>query len=174
MLAQGQTLELPPPPALKTDAKASKATPIKSAQELLLDDQVAELEGTWIRSTHFKPYIGTGYVHDEQRSDGKSRATFRFKGPTDGEFALRMTYSAHETRTKRLPIIIAGDGQEQRLTVDQTVPLPAGEAFRTVGQVRLRKGVDYTLTLSNTGTEGFVILDAFQLIPAAAATATPR
>ena len=141
---------------------------------MLLDDQVAELEGTWIRSTHFKPYIGTGYVHDEQRSDGKSRATFRFKGPTDGEFALRMTYSAHETRTKRLPIVLAGDGQEQRLTVDQTVPLPAGEAFRTVGQVRLRKGVDYTLTLSNTGTEGFVILDAFQLIPAAAATATPR
>jgi hypothetical protein len=85
-----------------------------------------------------------------------------------------MAYSAHETRTKRLPIIITGDGQEQRITVDQTVPLPAGEAFRNVGQVRLRKGVDYTLTLSNTGTEGFVILDALQLIPAAAATATPR
>ncbi len=174
LLAQGQTVELPAPPALKTDAKASKATPIKSAQGLLLDDQVAELEGTWIRSTNFKPYIGTGYVHDEQRSDGKSRATFRFKGPTDGEFALRMAYSAHETRTKRLPIVLVGDGQEQRLTVDQTVPLPAGEAFRTVGQVRLRKGVDYTLTLSNTGTEGFVILDALQLIPAAAAKGTPR
>jgi hypothetical protein len=85
-----------------------------------------------------------------------------------------MAYSAHETRTKRLPIIIAGDGQEQRLTVDQTVPLQAGEAFRTVGQVRLRKGVDYTLTLSNTGTDGFVILDALHLIPTAAATATPR
>ncbi len=174
LLAQGQTVELPAPPALKTDAKASKASPNKSAQGLLLDDRVAELEGTWIRSTNFKPYIGTGYVHDEQRSDGKSRATFRFKGPTDGEFALRMTYSAHETRTKRLPIVLVGDGQEQRLTVDQTVPLPAGDAFRTVGQVRLRKGVDYTLTLSNTGTEGFVILDALQLIPAAAAKGTPR
>ncbi len=174
LLAQGQTVELPAPPALKTDAKASKATPNKSAQGLLLDDQVAELEGTWIRSTNFKPYIGTGYVHDEQRSDGKSRATFRFKGPADGEFALHMAYSAHETRTKRLPIVLVGDGQEQRLTVDQTVPLPAGEAFRTVGQVRLRKGVDYTLTLSNTGTEGFVILDALQLIPAAAAKGTPR
>jgi len=174
LLAQGQSLELPAPPALKTDAKASKATPLKAAQGLLLDDQVAELEGAWTRSTNFKPYVGTGYVHDEQRSDGKSRATFRFKGPADGEFALRMSYSAHETRTKRLPIVLVGDGQEQRLTVDQTVPLPAGETFRTIGQVRLRKGVDYTLTLSNTGTDGFVILDALQLTPAAAAKGTPR
>ena len=174
LLAQGQTVELPAAPALKTDAKASKATPLKAAQGLLLDDQVAELEGAWTRSTNFKPYVGTGYVHDEQRSDGKSRATFRFKGPADGEFALRMSYSAHETRTKRLPIVLVGDGQEQRLTVDQTVPLPAGETFRTIGQVRLRKGVDYTLTLSNTGTDGFVILDALQLTPAAAAKGTPR
>jgi len=116
LLAQGQSLELPAPPALKTDAKASKATPLKAAQGLLLDDQVAELEGAWTRSTNFKPYVGTGYVHDEQRSDGKSRATFRFKVPADGEFALRMSYSAHETRTKRLPIVLVGDGQEQRLT----------------------------------------------------------
>jgi hypothetical protein len=174
LIAQGQTLELPAPPALKTAAKASDAAPIKSSLGLLLDDQIAELEGTWTRSTNFKPYVGTGYVHDEQRSDGKSRAIFRFKGPADGEFTLRMGYSAHETRTKRLPIIITGDGQEQRITVDQTVPLPAGEAFRNVGQVRLRKGVDYTLTLRNAGTEGFVILDALQLIPAAAATAKPR
>ena len=174
LLAQGQALELPAPPALKTAAKASETGPTKSSLGLVLDDQVAELEGTWIRSTRFKPYIGTGYVHDEQRSDGKSRATFRFKGPADGAFALRMAYSAHETRTKRLPIVVAGDGQEQRLTVDQTVPLQAGEAFRTVGQVRLRQGVDYTLMLSNAGTDGFVILDALQLIPATAATATPR
>ena len=174
LLAQGHTVELPAPPALKTVAKATEKPSATTPVGLILDDQVAELEGTWTRSTNFKPYIGTGYVHDEQRSDGKSRATFRFKGPADGEFALRMAYSAHETRTKRLPIVLAGEGQEQRLTVDQSVPLPAGEAFRTVGQVRLRKGVDYTLTLSNAGTEGFVIVDALQLIPAAAATATPR
>lgn len=174
LLAQGQTLELPAPPIRKTATKTAEKPAATIPAGLILDDQVAALEGAWTPSTQFKPYIGKGYVHDEQRSDGKSRATFRFKGPADGEFALRMAYSAHETRTKRLPIVIAGDGQEQRLTVDQTVPLPAGEAFRTIGQVQLRKGVDYTLTLSNAGTEGFVILDAIQLIPAAAATAKPR
>ena len=93
---------------------------------------------------------------------------FRFKGPADGEFALRMAYSAHETRTTRLPVTIVGGGTEQSFTVDQTQPLPAGEAFREVGRIRLRQGMDYTLTVANEDTKGFVILDAFQLLPVVA------
>ena len=164
LLAQGQTVELPAPPARKTAAKAAEKPPATTPAGLILDDQVAELEGPWTRSTNFKPYVGTGYVHDEQRSDGKSRATFRFKGPADGEFLLRMAYSAHETRTKRLPIVLMGDGQEQRLTVDQTIALPPGDAFRTIGTVRLRRGVGYALEVTNKDTGGFTIVDAFQLL----------
>ena len=49
--------------------------------------------------------------------------------------------------------------------VDQTLPLPPGEAFRSIGRVSLKKGLETTLTLRNAGTEGFVILDALQLLP---------
>jgi hypothetical protein len=79
-----------------------------------------------------------------------------------------MAYSAHETRTTRLPVTIAGDGVEHRFTVDQTQPLTASEAFREVGRIRLRQGMDYTLTVTNQDTRGFVILDAFQLLPVVA------
>ncbi|PAZ03005.1 MAG: hypothetical protein CAK89_03680, partial [Opitutia bacterium AMD-G3] len=126
------------------------------------------------RSTNFKPYVGTGYVHDEQRSDGKSRATFRFKVPAEDDYELSMAYSAHATRTTRLPITIAGGGVEHRLTVDQTQPLPSGESFRPLRQIRLRPGVEYTLTLSNEGTVGFVVLDAFQLRPTGTTATKPR
>ena len=168
LLAQGHTVELPAPPALKTDAKASKATPNKSAQGLLLDDQVAELTGTWTRSTTFKPHVGQGYLHDEQRADGKSRAVFRFKGPADGEFDLRMAYSAHPTRAQRLPVTVSGEGTEQRWVVDQTLALPPGDTFRNIGRLRLRQGADYVLTVVNDGGPGFTILDAFELRPAPA------
>ena len=140
----------------------------KSLPGLILDDAQAELSGDWERSTNFKPHVGTGYLHDEQRSDGKSRAVFRFKGPADGEFALRMAYSAHETRTTRLPVTVVGGGTEQSFTVDQTQPLPAGEAFRPIGSLHLRQGVEYTLTVTNQDTKGFVIVDAFQLLPVVA------
>ena len=171
LLAQKVVLELPVLPPVGKVARSSGPVSLnsKSLPGLILDDAQAELSGDWERSTNFKPHVGTGYLHDEQRSDGKSRAVFRFKGPADGEFALRMAYSAHETRTTRLPITIGGDGADHRFTVDQTQPLPAGEAFREVGRLRLRQGMDYTLTVSNEDTKGFVILDAFQLLPVAAA-----
>jgi len=170
LLAQKVVLELPTlPPVTKPGRSAGPVSlDPKSLPGLVLDDAQAELSGDWERSTNFKPHVGTGYLHDEQRSDGKSRATFRFKGPADGDFALRMAYSAHPTRTTRLPVTLAGDGAEQRLLVDQTVPLPAGQAFREVGRLRLRQGRDYTLTVTNQETGGFVIVDAFQLLPVAA------
>jgi len=172
LLAQNQVLDLPvlPPPA---DKPARPPAPVsldpKSLPGLILDDTQAELTGDWERSTNFKPHVGTGYLHDEQRSDGKSRAVFRFKAPADGEYVLRMAYSAHETRTTRLPVTVAGGETEQRFIVDQTQPMPTGEAFRPIGSVRLRQGVEYTLAVTNQDTRGFVIVDAFQLLLTAAA-----
>jgi len=171
LLAQNVALELPVlPPLPAKDARPSGPVSLdpKSLPGLILDDAQAELSGDWERSANFKPYVGTGYLHDGKRSDGNSRAVFRFKVPANGDFELRMAYSAHETRTTRLPVTIVGGGSEQRFTVDQTQPLPAGEAFRPIQRMRLRQGVDYVLTVTNADTRGFVILDAFQLLPAAA------
>jgi len=170
LLAQKVVLDLPVLPPVGKVARSSGPVSIdsKSLPGLILDDAQAELSGDWERSTNFKPHVGTGYLHDEQRSDGKSRAVFRFKGPADGEFALRMAYSAHETRTTRLPVTVVGGGTEQSFTVDQTQPLPAGEAFRPIGSLHLRQGVEYTLTVTNQDTKGFVIVDAFQLLPVVA------
>ena len=67
-----------------------------------------------------------------------------------------------------VPVTIIGGDTEQRFTVDQTQPMPTGEAFRPVGSLRLRQGVEYTLTVTNQDTKGFVIVDAFQLLPVAA------
>ena len=171
LLAQNVVLELPKLPPADKPARATGPVSLdpKSLPGLILDDAQAELSGDWERSTNFKPHVGVGYLHDEQRADGKARAVFRFKGPADGEYELRMAYSAHETRTTRLPVTIIGGETEQRFIVDQTQPMPTGEAFRPIGSVRLRQGVEYTLSVTNQDTRGFVILDAFQLLPVAAA-----
>jgi hypothetical protein len=170
LLAQHQVLDLPVLPPVGKVARSSGPVSIdpKSLPGLILDDTQAELSGEWERSRNFQPHVGTGYLHDEQRSDGKSTATFRFKAPADGEFELRMAYSAHETRTTRLPVTLTDGSSTQTIIVDQTVPPPAGEAFRPISRVQMRKGVEYTLTVTNQDTRGFVILDAFQLLPVVA------
>jgi hypothetical protein len=75
-----------------------------------------------------------------------------------------MAYSAHETRATKVPVVIEHAGTKTGLSVDQTLPLPAGELFRTIGTVDLTAG-DATITLTNRDTDGFVILDAIQLLP---------
>jgi hypothetical protein len=164
LLAQKQVLDLPVLADLPPEPKGAMSIDPKSLPGIVLDDTQAELTGTWSHSSNFKPHIGTGYVHDDQRSDGQSTATFRFKSTKSGRHELRMAYSAHETRTKKLPITVRSGKHETQILVDQTVPLPPGEAFRSIGSIELEAGSDTIITLSNRETEGFVILDALQVI----------
>ncbi len=165
LLAQGQVLDLPTlaelPPVPKRQVSIDPAT----LPGIVLDDSVAELKGRWPRSTNFKPHIGTGYVHDDTRADGNSVATFRFTVPRTGRYELRMAYSAHHTRSTNVPVIVQCGRYTTELTVNQTTPLPSGKPFRRIGEVELTAEAETVITVSNAGTDGFVILDAFQLLP---------
>lgn len=166
LLAQGQVLGLPVLPDLPPEPKGAVSIDPKTLPGIVLDDAQAELKGPWSRSSNFKPHIGTGYLHDDQRGDGQSTAVFRFRAPKSGRYDLRMAYSAHETRAAKVPLTVETGGRSVELQVDQTRPLPAGEAFRSVGHVDLVKDAETIITLGNAGTEGFVILDALQLVEA--------
>jgi hypothetical protein len=78
-----------------------------------------------------------------------------------------MAYSAHPTRAKQVPVTVSSGTDQSTLTVDQTRPLPAGKRFREIGTVRLQGATETTITVSNDQTDGFVILDAIQLLPIA-------
>jgi hypothetical protein len=131
---------------------------------MVLDDTQAELRGPWSHSTRFKPHTGAGYHHDEKRGDGTCEAVFRCKVPHTGSYQLQMAYSAHETRATRVPVTVRNGGTTVELLVDQTLPIPAGTGFRSIGKVQLQKEVETTITVRNAGTNGFVILDALQLV----------
>ena len=109
------------------------------------------------------PWRAASLIPD-RRADGQSIATFRFRARKSGTYDVRMAYSAHETRAKRVPVTIVSGDRKTELTVDQTLPLPAGQAFRAIGRVELKADVESTLTVTNVGTSGFVILDAVQLL----------
>jgi hypothetical protein len=164
LLAQKQVLELPVLPDVPPEAKGAMNVDPKTLPGIVLDDSQAELKGQWSRSSGFKPHIGTGYLHDDKRADGQSIAIFRCKALKTGSYELRMAYSPHETRAAKVPVTIQCGGRKTDIIVDQTLPLAAGEAFRTIGSVQLDGGVETVITVSNTGTAGFVILDALQLI----------
>ena len=164
LLAQKQVLELPVLAEVKPEPQGVMNIDPKALPGMVLDDTQAELKGQWSRSSGFKPHIGTGYLHDDKRADGQSIAIFHFKAPKTGRYEVRMAYSPHATRATKVPLTIQCGGRKTDMTVDQTQPLAAGEAFRAVGNVQLDGGVETIITLSNTGTDGFVIMDALQLL----------
>ena len=164
LLAQKQVLDLPVLAKAPAEPKGAMSIDPKTLPGIVLDDSQAELKGEWSRSSGFKPHIGTGYLHDDKRGDGESVAVFRVKVPKSGRYDLRMAYSAHETRATKVPLTIQNGEKAVELLVDQTQPLPAGEAFRSISKVELQKDLETTITLRNRETDGFVILDALQLV----------
>lgn len=164
LLAQKQVLDLPVLAKAPAEPKGAMSIDPKTLPGIVLDDAQAELKGAWSRSSGFKPHIGTGYLHDDKRGDGESVAVFRVKVPKSGRYDLRMAYSAHETRATKVPLTIQNAEKAVELLVDQTQPLPAGEAFRSISKVELQKDLETTITLRNRETDGFVILDALQLM----------
>lgn len=164
LLAQKQVLELPELPPVTIESQGVKGIDPKSLPGIILDDSDAKLEGEWKHSSSFKPFIKTGYRHDEKLGDGQSTATFRFKAPKSGLYDLLIAYSAHETRAKTVPISIESGAEKIALSFDQTQPLPAGSAFRSAGIIQLSAEGETKIVISNTNTEGFVILDALQLL----------
>ncbi len=162
LLAQGQVLELPPP---SETAEVKFSIDPKTLPGIVLDDTNAELSGDWSHSTNFKPHIGNGYVHEAKRGDGKATAIFRFKVPQGGRYQLLMAYSAHETRANNVPLKVTSGSENSTIIVDQTRALPRGKLFRLLDIIELQGNTESTIEISNDETNGFVILDAIQLLP---------
>ncbi|TWU57130.1 FAD-dependent oxidoreductase [Rubripirellula reticaptiva] len=167
LLVQNQALELPDVSDLPTVDGSIAA---KSLSGIVLDDTQAKLSGNWSRSTNFKPYIESGYVFSGEKGstakgDGKASATFRFKVPKSGRYQLLMAYSAHQTRAKNVPVTVSYASHRQDILVDQTVPHPSGKHFRPIDTLELEANTETVIQITNTSTDGFVILDALQLLP---------
>lgn len=169
LLAQKQVLDLPEVPHVAKVESGRHSVDTKALGGIVLDDVAARLTGNWSRSTNFKPHIGSGYVFSGKedsaaRGDGTATATFRFTVPVSGSYQLRMAYSAHESRATNVPVTISTGTQKTTFVVDQTKPLPAGQLFRQLDSVDLSAGVQTTITVTNADTDGFVIVDALQLL----------
>ncbi|MCC9607924.1 FAD-dependent oxidoreductase [Blastopirellula sp. JC732] len=163
--AAGQALDLLPLPPLPKPAPVANAIPLSKLEGIVLDDSHAEKIGGWSHSTNFRPFVEQGYLHDGNEGKGSRRLVFRPEIPKAGKYDLRIAYSPHPTRAAKVPVLIESGGKRQVVTADETQPLDDGSAFRSFGTVNLAAGKETTITISNEGTDGFVICDAVQLIP---------
>jgi hypothetical protein len=156
--ADQQVLEWTGP--VKTPAQALDA---KTLPGLVVDDEQAKLTGFSGTSSLIGPFVGVGYRHDEGKDPGTQSAVYTFQVAKPGRYDVRVAYTPNGNRGTKIPVTIRQNGKSIAATMNQR-KAPADPPFARVMVFELAAG-EATVEISNTGVDGFVVIDAVQLLP---------
>ena len=139
-------------------------TSAPAAEGLLIDDDQATLTGGWATSSTSRPYVGNVYRHDNNRGKGALVARFELKPKKPGRYEARLAYSPHANRATNVPVVIHHQQGQARVAVNQKKPPPIDGQFVVLGVFAF--GEAAAIEVRNEGTDGYVTVDAVQLVPA--------
>ena len=139
---------------------------LKAFAGIVLDDSDAKKVGDWTNSQFSKHYIGDGYTHDGNKDKGQKTLTFSPTVPKAGVYEVRLAYNAGDSRATNVPIEILDLDGEHDLKINQRTPPPLDHRFVSLGKFRFDESGQWYVLISNEGTDGHVIVDALQLLPA--------
>jgi hypothetical protein len=117
----------------------------------------------WIQSSWSQPYVGQGYFHDGNVGKGLKSITFVPELAEPGIYEVRLSYVAHTNRATNTPITIHAVEEVKHLQVNQRETPSIKGLFTSLGTYEL--GPDSKVVVGNADTDGYVIVDAVQLIP---------
>jgi hypothetical protein len=137
----------------------------KGLPGIVLDDQDGKRSGEWsLSSRSGERKVGTGYLHDGNVSKGQASIRFTPELPADNEYEILIIAPANPNRATNVPVTIAIEGGETRTIKLNQRGGEDDDAFRSLGRFRLPAGRKTTVTISNQGTDGFVVIDGVQFL----------
>jgi len=164
LLADGQRLVYEPRNA------PVQGIAVRTLSGIVQDDVDAKIVGDWTTSAIRHPFVGAHYLHDGNAGKGEKSVTFTFTALEPGSYEVRLAHTADPNRAKNVPVVVRHRVQvsimEDRtttLTIDQTKTPPIDNLFMPVGTIR-SDDTTVSVTISNAGTTGHVIVDAVQLL----------
>jgi hypothetical protein len=133
---------------------------------IVLEADDAEHAGQWIASTWSPPFLGDGYLHDGDTGKGAKSIRFRPALAVAGPYEVRIAYVACNNRATNTPIAIHATDGVHSVRINQRVKPPIDGLFLSLGTFAL--DARSTMVVSNDATDGYVVVDAIQLLPKAA------
>ncbi len=150
-------------------AKTSHGVPLGEAARkfggILLDDAAAEVIGDWGNSTYTTPFIGDGYLTDGNAGKGAKSIRFRPNLPKAGVYEVRLAYGAENNRATNTPVTIHTSHGEKTVVVNQRRAPEIGGLLHSLGRFELDAGGATSIVISNADTDGYVVVDAIQIVP---------
>jgi hypothetical protein len=161
LLDDKQVLEFAVPNA----PKGGNAIDPKKLPGVVVDDVDAERKGFDATSSNVRPFIGTGYRHDENVDKGKQWAKFTGDLPAAGKYEVRFAYTANTNRATKVPVTVVHTGGTATVNVNQRKAPPIDGLWVSLGTYEFAKGKTSVVVLTD-GTDGHVVIDAVQWLPA--------
>jgi len=153
LLADGQRLGSPPPTAVA----------LETLDGVVVDDEAAGAQGVWLQSAVVMPFVGEGYRHDNNANKGVSAMDFAVKLPESGRYEVRLAYSSHSNRARRVPVTVHHRDGVQVVAVDQRKRPDIEGVWISLGPFDFDQRA--RVVVGNEGTDGHVIADAVQFLP---------
>ncbi|MFO1482580.1 MAG: DUF1553 domain-containing protein [Verrucomicrobiaceae bacterium] len=147
------------------DLRKRKTISISDLPGIVVDDSVAQKVGMWKNSTSYAPYIGDGYLSDNDDGKGEKTVTFTPKLPKTGLYEVRVAFNGGPGRAESVTAtILHADGEELK-AIKMATNSVKGLQFASLGTYRFEANGQGFVLISNAGSQGFVTVDAVQFIP---------
>lgn len=117
--------------------------------------------GSWTSSTALAGYLGADYIHDGNTAKGSKSVTFRPNLSLAGNYAVYVRWTADSNRASNVPVSIASQSGTSTVTVNQR---QNHAQWVLLGVYPFAAGTGGSVTISNAGTNGHVIVDAVQWV----------
>ncbi|MHC4444695.1 MAG: FAD-dependent oxidoreductase [Planctomycetota bacterium] len=138
----------------------------KELPGIVVDDREAEIFGNWLPSNGGKGFIGNWYLHDYNKRKGQLSVRFNLPVTNTGRYRVRLAYTWYNNRASNVPVVVShADGMDKRIVNMREDPQEPG-GFLTLGTYHFDASSDGYVEISNKDTDGYVIADAVQLLPA--------
>jgi hypothetical protein len=159
LIADHQVLEYKGP---KRSVGAALSIDPKTLDGIVVDDSAAKVTGEWLRGFSIGPFVGEGYLHDDNKGQGTKSVKYVPELPKAGMYDVYLTWSANGNRATNVPIEIVHADGVMKVTVNQREK----GGWHKLATLRFEAGQGGSLTIRNDGANGHVIADAARWVPA--------
>ncbi|MDB6025293.1 MAG: xly 5 [Verrucomicrobiales bacterium] len=131
---------------------------------ILVDETAAAFRGTWTRGDNLRPFIGDGYRYSKSAN---GEAKYSFTVPKNGRYELRLSWVDDPNRATQVPCKIErGTETLLKLRLNQRSSKADAKGFHSLGVFEFQPGIENAVTLSTSGTDGYVHADCLQIVEA--------
>ena len=133
-----------------------------SLRGLVQDEAAAQVEGTWTKSTHTRPFLGAGYLYAAGGQGQKT--TFRVEVKEAGDYQVLLSYTPGPNRTEKATVIVRQADNEKMVYVNQMRKPDGPYSFQPLGEFTFETGPVEVVVSAEENKKGVVIADGVQLL----------